>query len=432
MKRMAVLLSLFALPLVVCAGQADSAQTYWSQWRGPQGTGTAPNGNPPLEWSEEKNVRWKVVIPGKGHASPIVWGDKVFVLTAIPKEASKAEGGGRSGPEPVPSQFAILAIDRQSGKTIWQRTAREEKPHEGTHPDGSWAANSPVADGEHIYAYFGSRGLYCYDMNGELKWQKDLGDMQTRNGFGEGSSPALYGDALVINWDHEGDSFVAVLDKKTGEERWRATRDEVTSWSTPIVVEVNGKAQVIVNATNRVRSYDLESGELVWECGGMTVNTIPSPVAADGVLYVMSGFRGNALLAIQLAKAKGDITGTDAILWSHNRDTPYVPSPLLYGDALYFLKSNNGILSSFNAKTGEQHYVQRLEGIEGMYASPVGAKGRIYLAGRNGISLVVKHGAEYEILSSNALDESFTASPAIVGSELYLRGQSALYCIAED
>ena len=269
-------------------------------------------------------------------------------------------------------------------------------------------------------------------MDGELKWQKDLGDMATRNNFGEGSSPALYGDALVLNWDHEGQSFITVLDKKTGEERWRAERDERTSWSTPLVVEVNGRAQVVTNATNRVRGYDLESGQVIWECGGMTVNTIPSPVAAGNLLYVMSGFRGNALLAIRLSEAKGDITGTDAVVWSHDKDTPYVPSPLLYGDTLYFLKHNRGILSSFDATTGEKHYVQRLEDVEGMYASPVGAIDRVYLVGRNGISLVIKHGAEYEVLSRNALDESFSASPAIVDDELYLRGQSTLYCIAQD
>ena len=433
MKKTVVFLSLLALPLIVWSAdeKADPAH-YWSQWRGPDGTGVAPHGNPPLEWSEDKNVRWKIAIPGHGHASPIVWGDKVFVLTAIPEETPDAAGKERRGTQPVKSQFAVLAIDRSSGEIVWQRTAREERPHESIHPDGSWAAHSPVTDGAHIYAYFGSRGLFCYDMDGELKWQKDLGDMATRNSFGEGSSPALYGDALVLNWDHEGQSFIAVLDKKTGEERWRAERDERTSWSTPLVVEVNGRAQVVTNATNRVRGYDLESGQVVWECGGMTVNTIPSPVAAGNLLYVMSGFRGNALLAIRLSEAKGDITGTDAVVWSHDKDTPYVPSPLLYGDTLYFLKHNRGILSSFDATTGEKHYVQRLEDVEGMYASPVGAIDRVYLVGRNGISLVIKRGAEYEVLSRNALDESFSASPAIVDGELYLRGQSTLYCIAQD
>lgn len=437
MKKVVIFLSLFALPLTSWSAEDQVAPAhYWSQWRGPQGTGVAPHGNPPIEWSEDKNVRWKITIPGQGHASPIVWEDRVYVLTAIPVEVAAAteggQGGRRRGKPPVKSQFVMLAIDRQSGEIVWQRTAREEKPHEGIHPDGSWAANSPITDGEHIYAYFGSRGLYCYDMEGELKWQKDLGDMTTRLSFGEGASPALYGDALVVNWDHEGESFIVVLDKRTGAERWRAGRDERTSWSTPLVLEVDGRAQVVVNATNRVRGYDLKNGDVIWECSGMTANAIPSPVAADGVLYVMSGFRGNALLAIRLAGAKGDITGTDAVVWSYDKDTPYVPSPLLYGNTLYFLKHNKGILSGLNTETGEQNYMQRLEDIEGMYASPVGAKDRIYLVGRNGVSLVIKHGAEYEVLSSNVLDESFSASPAIADGELYLRGQSTLYCIAKE
>ena len=262
---------------------------------------------------------------------------------------------------------------------------------------------------------------------------KDLGDMTTRNGFGEGSSPAIYNDKLVINWDHEGDSFIVVLDKNTGKEVWRVDRDEVTSWATPIVVEQNGKPQVIVSATKRIRSYDLATGDIIWETAGMTVNTIPSPVHRNGVVYAMSGFRGNALLAIRLSAAKGDITDSDAIVWRFDRDTPYVPSPLLYGDTLYFLKHNKGILSAFNVKTGEPFYgPQRLESIKGAYASPVGAKDRVYIAGRNGVTLVIKHGPEFEVLAENSLDDGFDASPAIAGNELYLRGRKNLYCISEN
>ena len=252
----------------------------------------------------------------------------------------------------------------------------------GTHQTGSWAANSSVTDGEHVYAYFGSRVvstvMTCRAIS---SGRKTLGDMSTRRSFGEGSSPALYGDAIIINWDHEGDSFIVALDKRTGEELWKVDRDEVTSWATPIVVEHNGNHQVIINATHRTRSYDLATGETLWECGGMTANTIPSPVTANGIVYVTSGFRGNALQAIRLADAKGDITRGEAIVWEYGRDTPYVPSPLLYDDTLYFLKSNSGILSAFNANTGEAYYgPERLEGISEVYASPVGASGRIYIA----------------------------------------------------
>lgn len=446
MKK-AILTCICLAPLMAWAVEepADPVH-YWSQWRGPLGTGAAPHGDPPVAWSETENIRWKVDLPGQGHASPIVWGDRVFIVTAIetdqalPQEEQVEEEEAPSGhwrPDPkLPKQvyqFDILALDRQSGAVLWQRTAREEPPHEGTHQDGSWAPASPVTDGERVYAHFGSRGLYCYDMAGELLWSTDLGDMTTRLSFGEGASPALHGDAIVVNWDHEGESFIVALDKRTGAERWRVERDEHTTWSTPLIVEHAGRSQVIVNATNRVRSYDLQSGALIWECGGMTVNPIPTPVAVDGVVYVMSGFRGNALLAIRLDGAEGDITGSESIVWSYDRDTPYVPSPLLYGDALYFLKGNNGILSCLDAKTGAERFgPQRLEGIEGIYASPVGAGDRVYITGRNGTTLVLKRGPKYEVLSSNALDDNFNASPAIAGDALFLRGERALYCIARD
>jgi outer membrane protein assembly factor BamB len=223
------------------------------------------------------------------------------------------------------------------------------------------------------------------------------------------------------------------LDKRTGKERWRVDRDEVTSWSTPIVVEYNGRPQVIVNATDRTRGYDLKTGEGIWECGGMTVNTVPSPVAGGGMVYVTSGFRDYVLQAIRLDRAKGDITGSDAVAWTYDRDTPYVPSPLLYGDKIYFLKNRSGILSCLNAKTGEVYYTrQRLEGISGTYASPVGVGGRVYLVGRNGTSVVIRHGDRFEVLAKNVLADRFEASPAVVGDELYLRGNRYLYCIAAD
>ena len=419
-------------------------EKYWHQWRGPEASGVAPHGDPPIEWSENKNIRWKINIPGQGHATPIVWDDTIFVTSAIktdqqmelaPLEEPRGRRGrrGRSAAPSSVHQFVIFAINRSDGSIRWQQTAREEVPHEGTHQTGSLAANSPVTDGEHVYAYFGSRGLYCYDMQGDLQWEKDLGDMYTRRSFGEGSSPVLHGNAIVINWDHEGDSFIVALDKRTGEELWKVDRDEVTSWATPIVVEHNGNPQVIVNATRRTRSYDLATGEVLWECGGMTANTIPSPVTANGIVYVTSGFRGNALQAIRLDDAKGDITRGEAIIWDYGRDTPYVPSPLLYDDTLYFLKLNRGVLSAFNASTGEVYYgPERLEGISDVYASPVGAGGHIYIADRDGVTLVIKHGSTLEVLAENVLDDGFNASPVIVGKEIFLRGNRSLYCIASD
>jgi outer membrane protein assembly factor BamB len=283
-----------------------------------------------------------------------------------------------------------------------------------------------------VFAYFGSHGLYALDVQGALVWERDLGDMRVKLAFGEGSSPALGRDRVVVQWDHEGGSFVTALDRKTGKELWRQKREEGTSWATPLIVEHGGRTQVVTSATNKVRSYDVASGDLLWETEGMTQNTIPTPVHADGLVILTSGFRGNALLAINLAEAKGDISASPAIAWRLERDTPYTPSPLLYGDEIYFLKGNNGLLSCFKAKTGERLYgPERLEGVPNVYASPVGADGRIYVAGREGTTAVVQRGPVFKVLATNTLDEGFDASPVAVDSELYLRGRRFLYRISE-
>jgi outer membrane protein assembly factor BamB len=407
------------LLLSVRLSAADSDR-YWPQWRGPLLTGVAPSGNPPVEWSEGKNVKWKAPIPGTGSATPVIWGDSIFVLTAVPGEAGKL-------------RFTVLAYGRKDGKLLWQRVVREEAPHEGTHDTNTYASASALTDGERVYAFFGSRGLYALDMKGNLQWEKDLGDMNIKMGFGEAASPALHRDRLVVNWDHEGASFIVALDKRTGKELWRVPRDEKTSWATPLVVESGGRAQVITSATGRVRSYDLATGELLWHATGMTANAIPTPVYADGLVFLTSGFRGNALMAVRLAEAKGDITNSPAVVWRYDRDTPYVPSPLLSGDQLYFLKSNSGVLSAFDAKTGKRLYgEQRLEGVPNVYASPLGVAGRIYVAGRDGGVAVVQQGPEFKQIATNRLDDGFDASPVAVDDELYLRGRKFLYRISAN
>ncbi|MDE0423393.1 MAG: PQQ-like beta-propeller repeat protein [Candidatus Poribacteria bacterium] len=440
-KRIALLtICIFALAAIaLIASQPDGFEKNWHHWRGPYATGVAVDANPPITWSETENVRWKIAVPGVGHATPIIWGDKIFVQTAV--EGTKAEsedddnpfGGFFGGRDDGPIyKFTLLAISRSDGSVLWQKTLRAIVPHEGTHRDATYASNSPVTDGEFVYAYFGSRGLYCVDMDGNVKWEKDVGMMYKSNTFGEGSSPVLYDNTLVIVQDHERDSFITAFDKRTGDVLWKTDRNERTTWFSPIVAEHDGKPQVITTGTNRVRGYDLATGKLLWEGDGLTRNAIPSPVAAGEFVYLMSGFRGNVLQAVSLASAAGDINDSDAIAWEFNRDTPYVPSPLLSDGILYFLKSNDGILSAFNTETGEAHYGPvRLKGVSGVYASIVGAADRLYVAGRNGVVNVVQQGPEFKILAENTLDDSFNASPAIVGNELYLRGGKYLYCIAE-
>lgn len=412
---------------------------YWPQWRGPLGTGVAPDAKPPVEWSEIKNIRWKTELPGKGHSTPIIWGNRVFLTAAVPYgEALKAKYSGAPGahdnlPVTHHHKFVVFAVSRRNGKIIWQRTVHQGLPHEGGHYTASLASNSPVTDGEFLFAFFGSHGLYCLNLDGELQWKKDFGKMQSKHGHGEGSSPALHGNTLIINWDHEGRSFVVALDKRNGKQRWKLMRKEVTSWATPIVIDHKGRPQVVISGTSRVRGYDLATGKIIWECGGLSANIVASPVAADGRVFVGSSYDKRALLAIRLEGARGDITGTNQVVWTRMRGTPYVPSPLLYGDSLYFLTHYQGVLTRVNAKTGEnQPGPFRLGSIRNVYASPVGAADRVYITDLNGTTQVISNDDKPSILALNRLNDSFSASPAIVGQELYLRGQRKLYCIAED
>lgn len=439
LKHCFVLISALLLHLSIFA--QDESAGFWPQWRGPLSTGVAVKGNPPVNFSESQNLKWKTDIPGKGHSTPVVWGDKIIVQTAVATTeksvAEKESDGQKPGPMAANQtefihEFRVIQVDRSTGKILWQTTVAREVPLEGTHELGSWASNSPSTDGEFIYAYFGSRGIHCLDFEGNIIWQKDFGQLEKHMSFGEGETPFLYKDRLFILWDHNGESFIVALNRKTGEEIWRRERDEVTSWSTPLVVEVDGRAQVVTSAPNQVRSYDAETGEIIWTSTGMTRNVIPNPVYADGILYVMSGFRGSALQAIDIARAKGDISGTPAILWTYNQDTPYTPNPLLMEGKLYFLRVNNGFLTCLNAKTGEVIYSkEKLEGINTLFSSPTGVQNRIYIAAKNTV-LVIKAGAPLEALATNTLDDDFHASPVVVGNELILRGFNSLYCFSEE
>jgi outer membrane protein assembly factor BamB len=410
---------------------------YWPQWRGPHANGISPTGNPPLEWSETKNVRWKAEIPGRGHATPVVWGDRVFVLSAVPVGVPGDAHAPRGGMTPRGlHKFVVMALDRRTGRTVWERVATEQEPHEAGHTDNStWASSSPFTDGETVYAYFESFGLYAYDMNGTLKWKTDFGDKRMRNQFGEGSTPALHGNTIVAVWDHlnGSGSFIVAIDKRDGKELWRVPREEIDTWATPLIVDANGKAQVIVPGMRRVRAYDLASGAVVWDVDGLTMNPIPSPVFANGMLFVMSGFQGNDLKAIKIDGAAGNLDGSPHVAWTLDRDTPYVPSPILVNGILYFLKTNSGILTAVDAATGTPHYRnQRLDDVPNVFASPVAAGDRIYIAGREGTTIVFKAGPQFEILAKNVLDDGFDASPAIVGNEMFLRGNKYLYCIAAN
>ena len=416
--------------------KSGEAVRYWPQWRGPLGTGVAPEADPPVHWSESRNLLWKKVLPGLGHSTPILWGHRIFVTAAVPTgDALKPvydDAPGSHGNLPVThrQRFVVLALDRGSGEVLWERTVSASLPHEGGHYTSSLASASPLTDGERVLAYFGSQGVYSLSLEGELQWEKQMGTMRTKHGHGEGSSPVLYGETLVINWDHEGQSFVVALDKRTGKELWKIPRKEVTSWATPIAVEQDGVAQVIVAGTSRVRGYHLGTGEVIWECGGLAANIVASPVAEDGMAFVGSSYDKRVLLAIRLSGARGDITGTDRVPWTRRRTTPYVPSPLLYDGILYFLAHYQSVLTRVDARTGQERPGPlRLPGIGNVYASPVAAAERIYVTDLSGATLVLSHAEAPEALAVNRLEDSFSASVALAGRQLYLRGEKNLYAI---
>ena len=414
-------------PVCVCG---DSGSNYWPTWRGPDATGTGKNSNPPIRWSETENIKWKVKLPGAGFSSPVVWGDKIFFQTAVKTDKKAAATvDNDSGDEAYIHKFDVVCVDRKTGKILWQKTSRQEKPHEKHARGNSFASYSPVTDGKYVWASFGSHGLHCYDLDGNLKWSTDLGRMKTDDQIGGASSPALAREAVIVVMDQLGDSSITAVNKETGKIIWRKDRDEETGWATPVAVEVNGKLQVVTSSDNRIRSYDVKTGQVIWECEGLTMNTIPSPVAGFGKVYCMSGFQGNILRAIDLGRT-GDLTDSDAITWEIKKNTPYISSPLLLGDKLYFCSGRRAVISCYEAKTGKAVFEkQQLRDLKEIYASPVAAGGAIYFVDRDGKTAVIKQSEEFEILAVNTLDDKFDASPAIAGDELFLKGKTYLYCI---
>ncbi len=439
MKRlMAVCLLLFVASVSTqFAASSIAVEDQWPQWRGPFFNGVA-RGSAPTEWSETKNIKWKMPIAGRGFSTPIVWGNRIFLTTAVPtgkKEtpagrSQNPAGGFGSGEE---QKLMVICLDRKTGKTLWERVAKTAVPHEGFHRQyGSFASNPPVTDGKFVYISFGSYGVYCYDLDGKLIWEKDLGvKMQMRNQFGESAAPMLAGDRLIINCDHEAGSFIVALDKRTGKELWRTKRDEISAWAMPLMIEHKGHKQIVVSATNKVRAYDPDNGKVIWEAAGLGLNVIPAPVWQGDLVYAMSGFRDPKLMAIRLGK-EGDLTNSDAIVWSQTRGMSYTPSPVLYDNKFYAL-TDNGMLSCFDAVTGKPFYQQqRLPQAENFKASPVAADGKLYLAGESGATYVIKMGEKFEVVATNTLaDHLFVASPVVVEGELFLRSHSQLFCISE-
>jgi outer membrane protein assembly factor BamB len=402
----------------------------WTGWRGPRGDGTA-DGSPPIEWSEEKNVRWKAALPGAGLSSPIVWGAQVFVTTAVPTGKKRAGVVNEHFREPFEleeQEFLVLAFARASGKELWRKRVNQAMPHEPTHPTNTYATPTPATDGSRVYCSFGSFGLYALTLAGELVWQVDLGDL-TNNGHGEGSSPLLHDGRLILLWAHWGNSFLIALDPASGKERWRTPLPEGNNCSTPLVVHVEGGDQIVV-AGKRTIAFDPGTGRELWSFGERepgTGTTMASPVAIGELVLVPSVDRGDLRALVALPGGE-----PAEMLWSR-RSSDDIPSLLAYEQRLYLLRGDSGQLTVLDSATGEVEYgPERLKGVSEAWASPVVAGGRLYVTGRDGKVEVLALAPEVHTLAVNALEDAFDASPAVAGNELFLRGKSSLFCLAEQ
>lgn len=414
----------------------------WPQWRGPDGSGISNEKNLPSEWSPSKNIKWKTAIDGRAHSSPIVWGNKVFLTTAIegePVPGAKAVKHVLEGdkefihPDSIGADrkhtFKVICLDRETGKIIWQANAWEGTPYDNRHRKSSYAASTPATDGKLVYAFFGTEGLYAYDFKGKLAWKAQLGNLATV-GMGTGTSPILFNNLVILQCDEDNGqaSFIVALDKTTGKEVWKTPRKVQVSWSTPLLVRGPNRAELIASGTEAVIAYDPATGKELWRHKGLESNAIPSPVANNEMVYLVAGYPAKLALAIRLGQT-GDLTGSANVPWKYTKGTAYVPSPILYGDYLY-LTTDRGILTCIDAKTGEVKYEGGRIPIPATFtASPVAFEGKILMTSEDGDTFIVKSGPKHEILGTNSIGEPVYASPAIADGRIFIRGEKNLYCI---
>lgn len=494
-SRWQQLVGLARMPLAVAALGACSMVTSathshaadWPGFRGPTANGVTGETSLPTSWTTEENVAWKQSIPGAAWSQPIVWKGKVYITTAVtenqPKPSTGAAGGrggrpggpggpggfgppgGAGGPPGEPGappraagqrppggfggggggrdrgsdsvyQWKVICLDEQTGKPLWEKVAHEGKPTIGIHRTNTYASETPVTDGERLYVYFGMTGLYCYDLDGKELWKKDLGSYEMQNGWGTGSSPAVDDKRLYIQCDNEEKSFLVALDKTNGNVIWQKDRDEKSNWSTPYIWKNKLRTELVTGGGNKMRSYNPETGELLWEAGGGVSRCSATPVGNDDMLFVGTGGGQGAgpLLAIK-AGAKGDISlsGTEDsnefIAWSVDRGGPPMASPLLHQGLLYVLDQRGGVVTCYDAASGKQHYKERLPGATGFYSSPWASGDLVYCMDQEGQAFVLKAGPTLEVVGTNKLGEMFWSSVCIADGKLILRGLDNIYCI---
>jgi hypothetical protein len=440
-----MLISALALTMACIAADGN-----WPQFRGPSGSGLGDGANPPVQWDLAKgtNIVWTSEIPGLAVSSPVVWGNRVFVSTAISSDPNQKWRTGLYGDtdsalDSSSHQWKVLALDKKTGKVLWEQSAHQGIPKTKRHPKSSQASPTPVTDGKVVVAYFGSEGLYAYSVEGKLLWQKDLG-LQNAGWFfdpdsewGAASSPVIYKNSVIVQCDRQKGSFIAAFDLKDGKELWRTARGEIPAWGTPTIATAEGRSEMVTNGTKAIRGYDPDTGKEMWTLGPNSEITCTTPVFGNGLIFVTAGYPPvQPIYAIKMG-SKGDLTlkegkdSSDAIAWSKKTGGSYLPSPIIYGEHLY-LVNNNGVLAAYEAKTGNRVYQQRVGPGGAFTASPIAAAGKLYIATEEGDVYVVKAGPQFELLAKNSVGEPVLATPALSGDLLIIRGAKHLFAIASQ
>jgi outer membrane protein assembly factor BamB len=413
----------------------------WPQWRGPNGAGISSEKDLPSEWSPTKNIKWKTRIAGKGHSSPIVWGNKLFLTTeteGLVVEGAQAVRHVRNGqewkhPDAVGADrehtLRLLCIDADTGKILWDKVAHQGTVHDDRHKKNTYASPTPVTDGVYVYTFFDSEGLHCYDFNGKRVWKKSFGGIP-KGGMGPGTSPVLFEDLVIVQCDQEyGErSFIAAVNKTTGKDVWKVPRSNRRTWSTPLLIRTSQRVELVTSGAENVISYDPATGKELWRCEGVVSNPIPSPVTGHDIVFTTAGSEAKRAIAVRLG-ATGDLTGTKSIAWKYDKGTAYVPSPILYGDYLY-LMTDSGIVTCLDAKTGQVKYEARVPIPASFKASPVAFDGKILLSSEDGDTFVLKAGPTFEVLGTNSIGEPIYASPALSAGKIFIRGEKNLFCVA--
>jgi outer membrane protein assembly factor BamB len=443
MRRRAITIIAWMLACGSVSGQ------HWPSFRGPAASGVADGSPTPVKWSAAtgENILWKTPLAGVAVSSPIVWGDRIFVSTAVSSDPNVGIRTGLYGDvEPLNDQskhaWKLIALDKRTGKVVWDRVAHEGIPKTKRHPKSSQASPTPVTDGRRVIVSFGSEGLYAYDFDGKLVWTRDLGVLNAGwfydpdYEWGIGSSPIIWKNLVIVQCDIQKNSFIAAFDVATGEPAWRTAREEIPSWSTPAIYESNGRAELVTQATTFTRGYDPATGKELWRLAGNSEIAIPTPIVGPGLIIVTNGYRGvQPIFAIKPGATgnitlTGDQTKSDFVAWSTKHGGPYIPTPVIYGEHLYVLL-NNGVLAAYDVRTGDRLYQERLGPGGSFSASPVAADGKIYLLSEDGDVFVVKAGPKYELLATNPMGEVLMATPAISSGVIIIRGLKDVFAIGQ-